>query len=349
MTRATNSLSEALRGLDPGWFALTMATGIVGLAAHDQGIPIAPTVLLWSNLLFYAALWFAYLARLTAFPRTFFGDFRQHANAMGYFTIVAGTAVLGSQVLQVGGSEMGAKGLWLAALLLWTVLVYAIPVSLVTRREKPPLQEGVKGTWLVWAVATEAVSVLGAQVAPSFGKAAEHIVLVALLLWLFGGMLYMWVIELIIQRLFFSDLVPNQLSPTYWIGMGAVAISTLAGATLLQTTAHPLIGVLKPFIAGMTLVFWATGTWWIPWLLIIGIWRHVVMRHPAWYEPGWWGMVFPIGMYTVATATAAQALDLPVFAYIASGFVWLALAAWAGTFANMLITLSRQLLISKTA
>jgi tellurite resistance protein TehA-like permease len=174
-------------------------------------------------------------------------------------------------------------------------------------------------------------------------------VLAALLLWLFGGMLYMWVIELIIQRLFFSDLIPNQLSPTYWIGMGAVAISTLAGATLLQTAAHPLIRLLEPFIAGVTLVFWATGTWWIPWLLIIGVWRHAVMRHPAWYEPGWWGMVFPIGMYTVATATAAQALDLPVFTYIASGFVWLALAAWTGTFANMLITLSRRLLTSKAS
>ncbi|MDP8974192.1 MAG: C4-dicarboxylate ABC transporter, partial [Actinomycetota bacterium] len=55
-----------------------------------------------------------------------------------------------------------------------------------------------------------------------------------------------------------------------------------------------------------------------------------------------WGMVFPLGMYAVATATVAQTLDLPaVFDDIASVFTWIAIAAWAATFTNMLITLWR--------
>src|ERR1700720_2458723 len=34
----------------------------------------------------------------------------------------------------------------------------------------------------------------------------------------------------------------------------------------------------QPFIGGFTLFFWATGTWWIPLLVIVGFWRHVVER-----------------------------------------------------------------------
>lgn len=341
MTRVTDSLPEALRGLNPAWFALVMATGIVSLAAHMQDIPVVPAVLMWANIFFYVVLWFAYLARMVMFPRPFFGDFRSHERSIGYFTIVAGTTVLGSQLLQVGGFETVAKGLWIAGISLWVLLVYAIPVSLVTRREKPSFEQGIKGSWLLWAVATQGVSVLGTQVAPSFGRFADGIVFLAFLIWLLGVVFYLWVIELIIHRLFFSDLTAGGLSPTYWIDMGAVAISTLAGATLLGTAARqPLLESFIPFIGVGTLLLWAVTTWWIPWLFIMGAWRHVVMRYPAWYEPGWWGMVFPLGMYTVATATAGRALDLPVFAHIASWFVWLALAAWTATFANMLATLS---------
>lgn len=341
MTRPAYNLPEALRGLNPAWFALVMATGIVGLATHAQAIPVVPAVLMWANVFFYVVLWLAYLARMVMFPRAFFGDFRSHGKSMGYFTVVAGTTVLGSQLLQVGGFEMVAKGLWIAGLSLWVLLVYAIPVSLVTKHKKPTFEQGIKGTWLLWAVATQGVSVLGTQVAPSFGRFADGIVFLAFLFWLLGVVFYFWVIELIIRYLFFSDITAGDLSPTYWIDMGAVAISTLAGATLLGVAARqPLLGGFEHFIGAGTLLLWAVTTWWIPWLFIMGAWRHVVMRYPAWYEPGWWGMVFPLGMYTVATATAGQALGLPAFAHIASWFVWLALVAWAATFANMLLTLA---------
>jgi hypothetical protein len=206
-------LSTIVSGLDPAWFGLVMATGIVGIAAGAQGVPFVPTFLAWANILFYAILWSVYLARLVAFPRALFGDLRQHTRAMGFFTIVAGSGVLGSQLLEVGNYRTAATVLWFVALGSWSVIVYAVPVALVAQRErKPRLQRGIQGNWLLWSVGTASVSVLGTQVAPFFGAAAGQIVIWSLLFWLLGVVFYLWVIPLIVQRLFFYDLPPGDLS-----------------------------------------------------------------------------------------------------------------------------------------
>jgi tellurite resistance protein TehA-like permease len=318
-----------------------MATGIVGIATGTQDIPFVPVFLTWANVLFYALLWLAYLVRLVVSPRALFSDLRQHTRAMGFFTIVAGSGVLGTQILEVGNDRTAAQVLWFVALISWSVIVYAVPVALVAQREvKPQLQRDIQGNWFLWSVGTTSVSVLGAQVAPLFGAAADQIMTWSLLFWLVGVVFYLWVIPLIVQRLFFYDLSPAGLSPTYWINMGAVAIAALAGATLLGAQAPPpLIDRIEPFITGLTLLAWATASWWIPWLFIMFFWRHVVMRQPAWFEPGWWSMVFPLGMYSAATAALSQAIELPsTLDDIATVFAWIALAAWVATFINMLIT-----------
>jgi tellurite resistance protein TehA-like permease len=352
VTEAKNQgLSAVLSGLDPAWFSVVMATGIVGIAASMQNIPFVPALLAWANVLFYSILWLAYLARLLASPRALLGDLREHARAMGFFTIAAGSGVLGAQILEVGSYTAAARFLWFIAFASWFVIVYAVPVTLVAQRgAKPPLQRAIQGNWLLWTVGTESVSVLGTQIAPYFGEAADQIMTWSLLFWLVGVVFYVVVIPLIVQRLFFYDLPPGGLSPTYWIDMGALAIATLAGATLLGAQAQsPLVNRIEPFVAGLTLLSWATASWWIPWLFVMFFWRHVVRRQPAWFEPGWWSAVFPLGMYSAATAALSRAMEVPtILEDVASVFAWIALAAWVATFINMLVTWWRRPLASGT-
>ena len=125
---------------------------------------------------------------------------------------------------------------------------------------------------------------------------------------------------------------PSDLAPPYWINMGAVAISTLAGTTLVAAAPRsPVIQELLPFVKGFTLLFWATATWWIPMLVILGFWRHVYRRFPLRYDPLYWGAVFPLGMYTVSTFRLAQVIDAPFLSVIPSVFIYIALGAWSAT------------------
>jgi tellurite resistance protein TehA-like permease len=122
--------------------------------------------------------------------------------------------------------------------------------------------------------------------------------------------------------------------------MGAVAISTLAGTTLVAAAPHsPLLRDLQPFLKGFSLLFWATATWWIPMLIILGVWRHIYRRFPLRYDPLYWGAVFPLGMYAVCTFRLANIIDAPFLLIVPRVFLYTALVAWTLTMAGLVRSL----------
>ena len=73
-------------------------------------------------------------------------------------------------------------------------------------------------------------------------RGREPILFFGLAFWLGGGMLYIWIISLIFYRYTFFPFSPSDLTPPYWINMGAMAISTLAGTLLVaNAAASPLL------------------------------------------------------------------------------------------------------------
>ncbi|MCC7007957.1 MAG: tellurite resistance/C4-dicarboxylate transporter family protein [Acidobacteria bacterium] len=322
-------LDARLADLHPAYFALVMATGIVAIACRASGLQAFATLLSRINLIAYPAIWVLFLARVVRNPERVREDWASHQRAPGYFTLVAATGMLGMQAVRLHGNIAVATVLWWATVVFWAACTYTVFTLLTIREHKPGLADGINGGWLLAVVATQSVATLGCALDGRLSIDRDTQLFVLLSFWAGGGMLYFWIIALIFYRYMFFGFSPRDLMPPYWINMGAVAISTLAGAMLADAArGSALVGPLRPFILGMTVMFWATATWWIPMLLVLWIWRHLRHRVPVAYDPLYWGLVFPLGMYAVSTYRLSAALGAPFLVWIARGFVVAALSAW---------------------
>lgn len=341
-----SAFKQAIRDLSPAYFAMVMATGIVSISAHLLGMTFISLPLFWLNIGVFAVLWILTALRIVKHTRVVFEDLTSHLRGPSFFTSVAGSCILGSQFVLITSNILAAIILWALAIILWIALTYTVFAALTIKEKKPSLGQGITGAWLLAVVATQSIAVLSSLIAAHWQQPFRlEANFFALSMWLWGGMLYIWMISLIFYRYTFFEFLPGDLSPPYWINMGAMAISTLAGSLLIINSPDaPFLRSLLPFLKGFTVFYWATGTWWIPMLLVLGVWRHVYKRFPFRYDPLYWGAVFPLGMYTACTFRMAQAMELNFLFFVPRYFIYIALVAWSAAFAGLIYTVIRGLM-----
>jgi len=156
---------------------------------------------------------------------------------------------------------------------------------------------------------------------------------------------YLIVIGIIFYRTTFFPMRADEFKPSYWIDMGAAAISTLAGVLLIKNTNGIVVHQdFIPTIKVLSVLFWIAGTWWIPVIVFLEIWRHKVI--PLKYNPGYWSLVFPLGVYTVCTLELSDVIGLTFLKKVPGVSIYVAWLAWLITFSGMCIGLIKS--FSKT-
>jgi Voltage-dependent anion channel len=175
----------------------------------------------------------------------------------------------------------------------WLVLTYGVPASLLLARERDSVLGGVNGAWLLWVVGTQSLSVAASVLVPVWPSQAGLLAPAAVGLWSVGLVLYLLLASLILLRWLTVAMTPATLGPPYWILMGATAITVLAGTRILNLPAAlPVARATAGFVEGFSFALWAFGTGWIPLLIVLGIWRHIRRHWPLAYEPTLWSVVF---------------------------------------------------------
>lgn len=334
-----------VEAMAPGNFAMVMSTGIISVALHKLGCQWGAWLFHGVNAVVYAVLWGLLLLRVIRYPRSVAADFGSHLRGPTFLTIVAGTCIFGTQcAVLAGATAVAAVFFWFAAGC-WAFILWGVFFAIFTRASKPAISCGINGAWLLATVSTEALVVLGATLGPPQGWDAGLVYVCLCTLFSMGAILYLFVITAIFLRFSSTDMNAGDLDPTYWINASAAGAAALAGTALMcHAGASQQLDQWLPYVTGFTLFAWATASWWVPTLILLGIWRHCIKRYPLSYTPAFWSIVFPLGMYTACTAAMAAAFDVPRLMVVPRVFIFIALTAWGATLAGLAHSRGRALL-----
>ena len=321
------STQYSLQSLHPGNFALVMATGIISIGLGALHFDLLAKVFEVIAFAAWCVLVLLSTLRVSLYGRSVLIDLLNPRMVFSYFTLVAATNIVGLLLHGIGHPEL-AIVCWGLAFTAWCALLY-LAFSVLTFLSHENNVNIMHGGWLITIVATQSLVLLGARIAPDLGQYAPYMMVEVHMLWGLGLAFYGIFVTLFCYRIFFLALRPNDITPLLWVVMGAAAISANAGTSLLTEDAHlAFLNAQKPFIDGITLMIWSWATWWIPLLFLFGIWKHLISKLPFRYEPSMWSLVFPLGMYTVASERLGLAADFPPLHWISQLIIWIAVGVW---------------------
>jgi tellurite resistance protein TehA-like permease len=293
-----------------------MALGILAVGARDFDRPALSTSLMWFGALAFVGLGVAIAASAGRGPRKFsvqLGDVRHCFHA---YTIVAALAVMG---ITVPGASAGPVGfaIWTAAVAAWGGTGLLVIVAL--RRDVSAWRQRASGSWLLLVVATHSLAILGSAVASSSGSTTLGTA--SLLSWLVGVLLYPLVAAVVIARWHGRPSRVRDFTPDHWIVMGALAITAVAA---LRIAAAPTSEYARTLLLVAATVAWGLATCLYAPLVALSAGRWC--REPATrgYEISWWSMIFPLGMYAVATLEVGRAHALAALIVVAQCAFWVA-------------------------
>lgn len=323
------NIFNVIANFPSGYFTLVMATGIVSIAAHLFAYGIITDVTLYINIIAFILLSLILIIRLLFYTTEIVGDFYNSDKNLEFLSFPAACCVLGSQFVLIFNNNPVGIFFFILGFTAWIFFIYTLFAVRIEEDHKPSFV-GINGSWLLIIVSTQSLAVLSGLLAENFPQYLDKILFFSFVLFLCGGMFYIIIITMIFYRLIFLKVQAERLQANYWISMGADAISVLAGTILILNAGKStfLFDVL-PFIKGFTSFFWAIGTWWIPLIVVLGVWRHVIKKVKLKYTYQYWSLVFPLGMYSVCTIKLSEVMGLPFLNGIASIFAMLSIVAWA--------------------
>lgn len=316
-----------MKPVDPIRFAYVMATGIISIAFHKLNFP-------YLSELFLALASIGYIWLLVLFGIRFFMDkkrmiqeFCEVQGLLRYFTFSAGTDALAVRFILQGSFNTLGLILGIIGGVSTLLLVYSLFYRLFI--QTPSSIRAISPYWLLMTIACNSVGIVITTLWEHAIYQNELLLLVGFGFWTFAVGFYFIFMSLNIYRVFFQSFEGKELSPAYWTWMGAAAIAVVDGGLLvLIKQVPPFLASLTHFFCGMTFVLWVFGSALIPILCLMVICKYSHFKVALSYTPSLWAMVFPLGMYTVATDLLSSSFQLQIVKELAFVFLWISVLAW---------------------
>jgi C4-dicarboxylate transporter/malic acid transport protein len=250
---------------------------------------------------------------------------------MGLATIINGFLVFGLPLWGKSAVSV-AHALWWADAAMSVACGVLVPFLMFTIQRHS--MDRMTAIWLLPIVAAEVAAASGALLVPHLSaREAFTVLILCYSLWAFSVPLAMSLLVILLLRLVLHKLPNADMAASGWlalgpIGMGALGLLLLGGDAPAVFGAAGLAGVGEVAfgmgIIGGT-ILWGYGAWWL--LLAILKTMHYFREGMA-FNLGWWGFIFPLGIYSLATLTLGHATHLAFFSVVGSILVMSLAALW---------------------
>jgi len=329
----------------PGWFAVVMGTGVIGVVANMnpgdqpalkdafQGIAVAMVALAY---LFAVALGIPYIGRLVRYPAAAWHDLAHPVVGPLYATFPAGLLVLAAATAAVGPRVVPSDTVSTIVAVLAVpgsvlALVIAVTFGFVLFAAPSVEAEQASGAWFIPPVVTIVIPLALTPLVPVATASMERFLLVAsYAAWGMGFFLFLMTAALLYARYVYYPLPKAPLAPAFWIGLGPIGVGGLTLLRMAQASGIVWHGANVAVVNQVALLaataLWGFGLWWLPMALVLLARYRRAGRLP--YGVGWWAFTFPLGAYTTLTLALSHAWNLGLIEVFGAACAVLLAAFW---------------------
>ena len=334
-----------IRQFTPNWFTVSMGTGVVALIVSEFPMLKALTWQLGTGLWYFNILLFVLFSVLYGLRWAFYSHeakqiFQHPSMSLFLGTIPMALATILNGFLKYGQPIYGdtavqiAQMLWYVDVVLALLVAWAVPFAMY-RHQEHALQQ-MTAVWLLPIVACEVAASSGGLLLGHLA-ADTHAVAILLgsyLLWGVSVLPAFAILTILMLRLVLHKLPEKELAVSSWLALGPIGTAALAllvlghqAPTLMASLGLAQLGQLFQQ-AGIlaSLILLGFGLWWLG-IAVLTTLHHAKQDLP--FNLGWWGLTFPLGVYTLAILTLAQQLNLAFLYAVGYAFAAILMLLWS--------------------
>ena len=336
---------DVIRHFTPNWFTATMGTGVVAMILAQ--LPFASSVLfmlatkLWQfNILLFAVFSVLYALRWILFPTEAKQIFTHPNMSLFLGAIPMGLATIANGFLSFGTHLYGdiaiqiATYLWYIDVFLAIVIAWIVPFCMFSCQDHH--LHRMTAVWLLPIVACE-VAASSAGLLLQHLAADQHalyILITGYVLWGISVLPAFAILTILMLRLALHQLPEKELAVSSWLALGPIGTAALA-LLVLGNQAPTLMASLGLAQLGQffqqtgilaSLILLGFGLWWLG-IAVLTTLHHAKQDLP--FNLGWWGLTFPLGVYTLAILTLAQQLNLAFLYAVGYAFAAILMLLWS--------------------
>lgn len=335
---------DVIRQFTPNWFTMIMGTGIIALILPEfifgKSILWQVAIVLWQfNTLLFITFSLLYILRWLIYPQEAKQIFSHSSMALFLGTIPMGLATILNGFLKYGVVLYGDTAVQIAHILWFIDAILAVGIGILIPFFMFHKQEHQLNTmtaiWLLPIVACEVTATSGGLLLAHLdvGQHAIAILFASYMLWGMSVLPAFGILTILMLRLALHKLPGKELAISSWLALGPIGTGALALLVLGAQAPHVLAfiqlerlgdffkntGVIASFI------LLGFGVWWLA-IAVLTTLKYLAQDLP--FNLGWWGLTFPLGVFTSAILSLAHQLNVNFILNIGLSFAVILMILW---------------------